>query len=109
VADKDRRNGFRFAVTVASAEEGLALVDRVRPAIVRVDARLARDWEALARLIDAVGDAGGRVLFHHAERPEALTGLHGIAELASYMPLVQGHALDLPRAVLPGLAARVAA
>jgi EAL domain-containing protein (putative c-di-GMP-specific phosphodiesterase class I) len=109
VADNYRRNGFRFAVTVASAEEGLALVDRVRPAIVRVDARLARDWEALARLIDAVGDAGGRVLFHHAERPEALTGLHGIAELASYMPLVQGHALDLPRAVLPGLAARVAA
>jgi len=109
VADNYRRNGFRLAVTVASAEEGLALVDRVRPDIVRFDARAARDGDALIRLIDAVGASGGRVLFHHAERPEALAALHAIAADAVHMPLVQGYALDQPRAQLPGPVARAAA
>lgn len=61
------------------------------------------------KLVDAVGASGGRVLFHHAERPEALTALRAIADSAGYAPLVQGYALDQPRAQLPGLAARAAA
>ncbi|GGY95713.1 EAL domain-containing protein [Pseudoduganella plicata] len=109
VADNYRRNGFRFAVTVTGVEEGLGLIDRLRPDIVRFDARAARDGEGLAKLVDAMGASGGRVLFHHAERPEALTALRAIADHAAHIPLVQGYALDLPRAQLPGPVARAAA
>ncbi len=115
VADNYRRNGFRFAVNVATADEGLALVARVRPDIVRIDARSAgngQDGAALVRLINAAADVGGKVLFHHAERPETLTALHAVADGAAAVPLVQGYALDQPRAVLPPLgqaAAKIAA
>jgi EAL domain-containing protein (putative c-di-GMP-specific phosphodiesterase class I) len=101
VADNYRRNGFRFAVHAGSAQEGQALLERVRPDVIRCDARNVRDWESLAQLLSAAAARGTRVLFHHAEGAGALSALHGIAELAGVQPLAQGHALDMPRAALP--------
>jgi EAL domain-containing protein (putative c-di-GMP-specific phosphodiesterase class I) len=109
VADNYRRNGFRFAVHAASVQEGLALLDRVRPDVIRFDARAARDTEGLARLLSVATEKGARVLFHHAEGAHALLPLHGIADLAGVQPLVQGHVYDVPRAVLPGQPVRAAA
>lgn len=109
VADNYRRNGFRFAVHAGSVTEGLALLERVRPDVIRYDARDVRDREGLARLLSAADAAGARVLFHHAEGTNALAPLHGIAGLAGVQPLVQGHALDMPRALLPAQPVPVAA
>jgi EAL domain-containing protein (putative c-di-GMP-specific phosphodiesterase class I) len=109
VADNYRRNGFRFAVHAGSAQEGLALLERVRPDVIRFDSRDARDWEGLARLLAAAAGRGTRILFHHAEGAAALSALHGIAGLAGVQPLAQGHALDLPRAVLPAQPVQAAA
>ncbi|QGZ38459.1 EAL domain-containing protein (putative c-di-GMP-specific phosphodiesterase class I) [Pseudoduganella flava] len=109
VADNYRRNGFRFAVNVGSAQEGLALLERVRPDLIRADARAARDAAGLARLLGAAAERGARVLFHHAEGPAALAALDEIAALAGTTPLVQGYALDQPRAALPATAVLAAA
>ncbi|GGX81270.1 EAL domain-containing protein [Massilia dura] len=109
VADNYRRNGFRFAVHAGSVQEGLALLERVRPDVIRYDARDARDWEGLARLLTAAAGKGARVLFHHAEGAAALSALQGIADLAGVQPLAQGHALDMPRALLPAQPVRAAA
>lgn len=109
VADNYRRNGFRFSTHASSAAEGSALLDRVRPDIVRYDARHARDWEGLAQLLAQAAERGTRVLFHHTEGAPALAALQGIADLADVSPLVQGYALDLPRSALPGNAVRQAA
>ncbi|GGY47696.1 EAL domain-containing protein [Pseudoduganella albidiflava] len=109
VADNYRRNGFRFAVHAGSVQEGLALLERVRPDVIRCDARTARDWEGLARLLSAAAGRGTRIVFHHAEGAAALGALHAIAELAGVQPLAQGHALDLPRAALPARLEQVAA
>lgn len=102
VADNYRRNGFRFAARAGSAQEGNALLDRVRPDVIRLDARHARDREALALLLTAAAERNTRVLFHHAEGAGVLAGLHGIADLAEAVPLVQGYGLDQARALLPG-------
>jgi EAL domain-containing protein (putative c-di-GMP-specific phosphodiesterase class I) len=102
VADNYRRNGFRFAVLAGSVPEGLALLERVRPDVIRFDARDVRDREGLVRLLSAAAEKGVRVLFHHAENAAALSSLQGIAALAGVQPLAQGHALDMPRALLPG-------
>ncbi|QBE65624.1 EAL domain-containing protein [Pseudoduganella lutea] len=109
VADNYRRNGFRFAVHAANAREGLALLERVRPDVIRHDARDTRDREGLARLLVAAAAHGTRILFHHAEGPGALAALHSIAALAGVQPLAQGHALDMPRAILPGAPVQAAA
>ena len=109
VADNYRRNGFRFAAHAGGAAEGLALLERVRPDVIRCDARTARDWDGMARLLAAAGARGTRILFHHAESAGALAALHGIAGLAGVQPLAQGHALDLPRASLPAPQVRAAA
>ncbi|MBB3221460.1 EAL domain-containing protein [Pseudoduganella umbonata] len=109
VADNYRRNGFRFAVQAGSPQEGLALLERVRPDVIRCDARIARDWEGMARLLSAAAARNTRVLFHHAEGAAALAALNGIAELAGVQPLAQGHALDMPRAVLPATLVQAAA
>ncbi|WP_338763784.1 EAL domain-containing protein [Massilia sp. METH4] len=109
VADNYRRNGFRFAVHAASAQEGQALLERVRPDVIRIDARIARDWDGLAGLLIAAEARGSRVLFHHAEGAAALSALHSIAGLAGVQPLAQGHALDMPRAILPGQPVQAAA
>jgi EAL domain-containing protein (putative c-di-GMP-specific phosphodiesterase class I) len=109
VADNYRRNGFRFAVHAGSVQEGLALLERVRPDVIRYDARDARDRDGLARLLAAAAGKEARVLFHHAEGAHALATLHGIAELAGVPPLAQGHALDMPRAALPARPVRAAA
>lgn len=109
VADNYRRNGFRFAVHAGSVPEGLALLDRAGPDVIRIDSRDTRDREGLVRLLATAAERGRRVLFHHAEGASTLAALHDIAELAGVQPLAQGHALDMPRAVLPARAVRAAA
>ncbi|TWI67621.1 EAL domain-containing protein (putative c-di-GMP-specific phosphodiesterase class I) [Pseudoduganella lurida] len=101
VADNYRRNGFRFAVQAGGATEGQALLDRVRPDLIRIDARAARDREGLSRLVAVAGEQDTRIVFHHAESSGTLATLADIATLAGIAPLAQGYALDQPRAALP--------
>lgn len=100
VSDNYRRNGFRFAVTAASAADGLALLERVRPAVVKLDARAlgegagpGRDLGALLRASQA---AGVDVVVKRVDTPQALATLRQFAAGSEPPLLAQGFLLDAP-------------
>jgi EAL domain-containing protein (putative c-di-GMP-specific phosphodiesterase class I) len=100
VADNYRRNGFRFAVNAASAREGLHLLERVRPDVIRLDARGLVDEQGLAGLLERAAQAGVRVVFKRVETPEALLALQRIGAASGRALLAQGFLLDVPRTAL---------
>jgi hypothetical protein len=110
VADNYRRNGFRFAVQAAGAQDGAALLERVRPDVLRLDARAAGasiDGDAATvSLLEQARQAGTRVEFRRLDSVSALQALHRIADAAGVPLLAQGALLDTPQAVLPPPAAR---
>ncbi|MYN06380.1 EAL domain-containing protein [Pseudoduganella aquatica] len=100
VADNYRRNGFRFAVNAASAREGLHLLERVRPDVMRLDARGLADEAGLAGLLERAAQAGTRVVFKRMETLEALQALQRIGAASGQALLAQGFLLDVPRTAL---------
>lgn len=108
VADNYRRNGFRFAVSAVSAREGLQLLQRVRPDVIRIDARKLDDADGLLALLEQARQAGASVVFKRLEAPESLAALQRIATAAGQPLLAQGFLLDAPRTALLGETAPVA-
>jgi EAL domain-containing protein (putative c-di-GMP-specific phosphodiesterase class I) len=102
VADNYRRNGFRFAVHAASAHEALQLLERVRPDVLKLDARALQDHASLALLLELGAAAGAQVVFKRLESPEALARLRELSDAAGVPVLAQGYLLDAPRALLLG-------
>lgn len=100
VSDNYRRNGFRFAVNVASARDGLQVLDRLRPDVFKLDARELQDNEALLTLLRRSVEANVRVLFKRVETPQTLSLLRQLGEAAGVPLLAQGYLLDEPRAML---------
>jgi EAL domain-containing protein (putative c-di-GMP-specific phosphodiesterase class I) len=109
VADNYRRNGFRFAVQASGAHDGAALLDRVRPDVLRLDARAVGGSidadAATVALLDQARQAGVRTEFRHLDTAAALHALHRIADAAGAPLLAQGALLDAPQAVLARSAA----
>jgi EAL domain-containing protein (putative c-di-GMP-specific phosphodiesterase class I) len=105
VADNYRRNGFRFAVSAASPREGLHLLERVRPDVIRLDASSRVDEGAVLGLLEQARLAGARVVFKRVETQEALLALQRIGTASGQVLLAQGYLLDAPRTALAGYAA----
>ncbi|NRR32012.1 EAL domain-containing protein [Oxalobacteraceae bacterium] len=103
VADNYRRNGFRFAVNAAGAQDALALIERVRPDVFKLDARSLSDEAGIVNLLRASQAAGSRVVFKRLETPQALASLRRLAALAGSAVHVQGYLLDTPAAQLSSL------
>jgi len=101
VADNYRRNGFRFGAAAASAQEALQLLDRVRPDVIRVDARQLGDARALPELLQRAAESSARIVFRRIEDSATLAALSSSAAQTCVWPLVQGHVLDQPAAGLP--------
>ena len=100
VSDNYRRNGFRFAVNVAGAQDGLQVLDRLRPDVFKIDAREMHDTDGLLALLRRSAAANVAVLFKRVETPQTLTVLRQLAEAAGVPLLAQGYLLDEPRATL---------
>ncbi|SFU64596.1 EAL domain-containing protein [Pseudoduganella namucuonensis] len=100
VADNYRRNGFRFAVSAGSAREGLNLLERVRPDVVRLDARYLQDEEGIVALLAQSARQNAGVVFKRLETRESLQALQRIGEAAGAPLLAQGYLLDAPRTLL---------
>ena len=109
VSDNYRRNGFRFAVNVNSARDGLAVLDRLRPDVFKLDARELQDQKGLTELLQRSAAARVAVVFKRVETEQHLTALRELGAAAGVLLLVQGYLLDEPRAVLLGEPARRAA
>lgn len=105
VADNYRLNGFRVALNARDAGEALHLLQRVRPDVMKVDAREIADAEAVRTLLLQAGRSGIRVVFKRLENPQVrqvLTRLDG--EIAPAIH-VQGKSLDIPAGALAAFAA----
>jgi EAL domain-containing protein (putative c-di-GMP-specific phosphodiesterase class I) len=100
VADNYRRNGFRFAVNVASAHEAAGLLQRLRPDAFKLDARNLGDEGALVDLLEACDAAGVKLIFKRLETPRALDSLRRIGDATGLPIWAQGYLLDTPAAVL---------
>lgn len=100
VADNYRRNGFRFAINAAHAQEALQLLARVRPDVIKLDGRSADADADLPALLQACRSAGVALVFKRVETSQALSAVQRLDELAGAALLVQGHLLDAPRAEL---------
>ena len=105
VADNYRRNGFRFAVSAAGPREGLHLLERVRPDVIRLDANGRADEEATLALLEQARQAGARVVFRRVETQDALLALQRIGAASGQALLAQGYLLDAPRTALAAYAA----
>ena len=102
VADNYRRNGFRIAVNAASPAEALALVQKVNPQVVKVDARhIMREAPALG-LLKACGERGTRLIFKRVESRAAYDALMQLSALSGMPVHAQGFLWDLPHAQLGG-------
>lgn len=109
VSDNYRRNGFRFAVNVNSARDGMGVLDRLRPDVFKLDARDLQDVAGLTALLQRCAGAGVAVVFKRLETPQHRAALRELSAAAGVSLLVQGYLLDEPRSVLLGEPARRAA
>ncbi len=109
VSDNYRRNGFRFAVNLNSPRDGLAVLDRLRPDVFKLDARDVQDREGLALLLQRCAATGVELVFKRVETPQHLAAVREISAAAGVLLLVQGYLLDEPRAALLQEPARQAA
>lgn len=100
VADNYRRNGFRYAVNAATPGEALALLERVRPAVVKLDARQLPEAAQSVALLRRCQAERIAVVFKRLDNTQTLTGLRRIGEQAGVAVLAQGYLLDEPRAAL---------
>jgi EAL domain-containing protein (putative c-di-GMP-specific phosphodiesterase class I) len=102
VVDNYRRNGFRIAVNAVNPADALALVRKVNPAVVKVDARhLAREAPALG-LLKECGERGVEVIFKRVESGATHDALMQLLELSGIPFQVQGFYWHLPHARLVG-------
>jgi EAL domain-containing protein (putative c-di-GMP-specific phosphodiesterase class I) len=109
VSDNYRRNGFRFAVNVNSARDALAVLDRLRPDVFKLDARGVQDQPDITTLLERSAAARVAVVVKRVETAQHLTALRELGAAAGVSLLVQGYLLDEPRSVLLGEPARRAA
>ncbi|MGZ3238525.1 MAG: EAL domain-containing protein [Burkholderiaceae bacterium] len=96
VADNYRRNGFRFAVNVANAAEALALLTRVRPNVIKIDAQEIVPMAANLKLLEVTQQQGTQVIFKRLESLKALEILHHLHDVSGQTIYVQGNLWDVP-------------
>lgn len=100
VADNYRRNGFRIAVNVHDAAQGLALLQCTRPETLKLDARaIVQDREA-GKLLSECARRGIDVIFKRVESAPMLALLEPLAAGDGHALLAQGFLWDLPQASL---------
>jgi EAL domain-containing protein (putative c-di-GMP-specific phosphodiesterase class I) len=100
VSDNYRRNGFRFAVNVDSAADAIAVLDRLRPDVFKLDTRVLHDTAGLLQLLERAQQAGVAVVFKRIETEATLHSLRALSAAAGVPVLGQGYLLDEPRATL---------
>lgn len=109
VADNYRMNGFRFAVTVDHAAEAMGLMDRVRPAVIRIDVENIADIDAAAALLASAQRVSSRVIFQKLQRERELEMLRCLARMTGQVIHMQGQLLDAPQDSLESFTQRAQA
>jgi EAL domain-containing protein (putative c-di-GMP-specific phosphodiesterase class I) len=100
VADNYRRNGFRLAFNISSAQQGCDLLGRLRPDVFKLDAGRLQDEAAAAELVQVCHAAQVTLVFNRLESPRDLHRLLRIAAATGRPLFAQGYLLDQPSARL---------
>ncbi|MFZ6872086.1 EAL domain-containing protein [Undibacterium sp. Di27W] len=99
VAENYRRNGFRIGLHASSLEQAADLLERIRPASIKVDISLANDEQAQVRLLEQADRGQCHIIFRRIENQKRLQALRAGNQTASPY-LLQGFLFDLPKAAL---------
>lgn len=105
VADNYRRNGFRIAINAADATEAIALLERIRPDIVKVDARESIDSIATAKLLAICDRQNIQALFKRVENSKTIDSLRQLDSNGELIIHAQGYFWGMPNAALDWAAA----
>lgn len=105
VADNYRRNGFRIAINAADATEAVALLERIRPDVVKVDARENIDSFATAKLLAMCGKQNIQAIFKRVENSKTIDSLRQLDSNGGSIIHAQGYFWDMPNAALDWAAA----
>jgi EAL domain-containing protein (putative c-di-GMP-specific phosphodiesterase class I) len=100
VSDNYRRNGFRFAVNAANVKEARDLLERVRPDVMKVDARELAAHRATVKLLSDCSSLGVQVIFKRVENIETLNILNELTINNGQTIYAQGFLWDSPKASL---------
>ncbi len=101
VLDNYRRNGFRLGVSANSPLEALGLLDKVRPDLIKVDARELADPDSVALLLLRAAEQGVRIFFKRIESAEVFQRLQEYGQALAQPIRAQGYLWDVPAAHLP--------
>jgi EAL domain-containing protein (putative c-di-GMP-specific phosphodiesterase class I) len=100
VLDNYRRNGFRLGISAADARDALALLEKVKPDMIKVDARELVDEEGTEKLLRQAGSLGIRVVFKRVENPDVFARLQEFGSKLATPVYAQGYLWDTPKSIL---------
>ncbi|MFL9879001.1 EAL domain-containing protein [Herbaspirillum rhizosphaerae] len=100
VLDNYRRNGFRLGISAADARDALALLDKVKPDLIKVDAREIVDEQSTEKLLRIAGEQDIRVVFKRVENPDVFIKLQAFGQALALPVYAQGYLWDTPKSTL---------
>jgi len=100
VLDNYRRNGFRLGISAVDARDALHLLEKVKPDMIKVDARELNDEASTATLLRRTLELGIQVVFKRVENPVVFASLQQLAHGSGQTSHAQGYLWDQPQATL---------
>src|SRR5450830_940073 len=95
-----RRIGFKLGISAADARDALALLDKVKPDLIKVDARELVDEKSTEKLLRLALEHGIRVVFKRVENPDVFSKLQAFSGLLATPVYAQGYLWDTPKSSL---------
>src|SRR5450830_1878297 len=100
VLDNYRRNGFKLGISANDAREALMLLDKVKPNLIKVDARELNNEKSTEKLLRLALEHGIRVVFKRVENPDVFSKLQAFSGLLATPVYAQGYLWDTPKSSL---------
>jgi EAL domain-containing protein (putative c-di-GMP-specific phosphodiesterase class I) len=100
VLDNYRRNGFRLGISAADARDALALLEKVKPDMIKVDARELVDEQGTEKLLRQAVANGIRVVFKRVENLAVFARLQDFGSKLGTPVYAQGYLWDTPKSTL---------
>jgi EAL domain-containing protein (putative c-di-GMP-specific phosphodiesterase class I) len=107
VADNYRRNAFRLALNVVNAQQGLAMLDEIRPDVIKVDTRDLTDEALIEKLLANAAQTDIRIVFKRVESASVYERLMQLGKNVGQPIVVQGHLWDKPQPALADVASDI--
>ncbi len=100
VLDNYRRNGFKLGASASDARDALALLGKVRPDMIKVDARELNDVASTQELLRRAAAEGVLIVFKRVENAPVFEQLSALAQALGTPLHAQGYLWDTPSAQL---------